>query len=120
MWVCLSNAFLSIVQPSKLDADPEQFLLVRARRPGDIERVRRFARANGLHVVRAHQGRRIVELGGTVAAMSRAFGVDLADPVAVHDRLAPQNRIFELVRVEEFGEREGLATEPLRALVIRQ
>lgn len=39
MWICLSNAFLSIVQPSKLDADPETTLLVRARRPGDIESI---------------------------------------------------------------------------------
>lgn len=39
MWVCLNNAFLSIIQPSK--ADPlanGNFLLVRARRAGDIER----------------------------------------------------------------------------------
>lgn len=39
MWVCLNNAFLSIVQPP---AKPGM-LLVRARRKGDIERV--FANA---------------------------------------------------------------------------
>lgn len=35
MWVCLNDAFLSIVHK---DCKPDQ-LLVRARRPGDIERV---------------------------------------------------------------------------------
>lgn len=35
MWVCLNNAFLSIVHK---DCAPDE-LLVRARRPGDIERV---------------------------------------------------------------------------------
>jgi len=37
MWICLNNAFLSIVSPEDLrDVDN---LLVRARRPGDIERI---------------------------------------------------------------------------------
>lgn len=37
MWICLNNAFLSIVTPGN---DPESpVLLVRARRQGDIERV---------------------------------------------------------------------------------
>ena len=35
MWICLSDAFLSIVEPPKKDGT----LLVRARRQGDIERV---------------------------------------------------------------------------------
>ena len=35
MWLCLNNAFLSIV---KKDC-PKDSLLVRARRPGDIEKV---------------------------------------------------------------------------------
>ena len=35
MWICLNNAFLSIVDK---DCKPDE-LLVRARRPGDIERV---------------------------------------------------------------------------------
>jgi hypothetical protein len=39
MWVCLNNAFFSIVAPAAKDADPETHLMVRARRPGDIERV---------------------------------------------------------------------------------
>jgi hypothetical protein len=39
MWVCLNNAFFSIVKPSALDANPDTHLMVRARRPGDIERV---------------------------------------------------------------------------------
>lgn len=35
MWICFSDAFLSIVEPPKKDGT----LLVRARRQGDIERV---------------------------------------------------------------------------------
>lgn len=35
MWICLNNAFLSIVHK---ECGPDE-LLVRARRPGDIERV---------------------------------------------------------------------------------
>ena len=44
----------------------------------DIEQVRLFARNNGLHVVRVYRSRRIVELGGTIQAMSAAFGMNLA------------------------------------------
>ena len=41
MWVCLSNAFLSIVEPSAADKafHGANVLLVRARRKGDIESV---------------------------------------------------------------------------------
>ena len=46
--------------------------------PGDIQRVRRFARNNNLHVVNVYPARRTVELSGTIAQMSAAFGVDLA------------------------------------------
>lgn len=35
MWICLNNAFLSIVEQQQ----PDENLLVRARRKGDIERV---------------------------------------------------------------------------------
>ncbi len=35
MWICLNDAFFSIVRTS---GTPEAHLLVRARRPGDIER----------------------------------------------------------------------------------
>lgn len=68
----------------------------------DIEQVRRFARNNRLDVVRVLPAQRIVHLGGTVAAMSAAFGVDLilyrsprriirgrSGPVHVPDWLAP-------------------------------
>ena len=42
MWICLNDAFLSIIQPKPGDAaaagvDPKTHLLVRARRRGDIE-----------------------------------------------------------------------------------
>lgn len=38
MWICLNSAFLSIVTPKSADPNSEM-LLVRARRPGDIEGV---------------------------------------------------------------------------------
>lgn len=39
MWLCLNNAFLSIVQPKPGDRAPGGTLLVRARRADDIERI---------------------------------------------------------------------------------
>ena len=36
MWICLSDAFFSVVEPDSVGGD---VLLVRARRKGDIERV---------------------------------------------------------------------------------
>ncbi len=35
MWICMNDAFFSVVRTSSL---PEAHLLVRSRRPGDIER----------------------------------------------------------------------------------
>lgn len=46
--------------------------------PADIARVEAFARANGLSVVETSVARRSVVLAGTVAAVSAAFGVSLA------------------------------------------
>ena len=56
-------------------------------RPMDVMRIRRFARNNKLHVVHVHYGRRTLVLGGTVANMSAAFGVELG-------LYMNQNRIF--------------------------
>lgn len=39
MWICLNNAFLSIVEPSGQDLNTGDYLLVRARRLGDIQSV---------------------------------------------------------------------------------
>lgn len=39
MWLCLNSAFLSIVEPTRTAKGSASQLLVRARRPGDIERV---------------------------------------------------------------------------------
>jgi len=46
--------------------------------PADIARVEAFARANGLSVVETSAARHSVVLSGTVAAVSAAFGVKLA------------------------------------------
>lgn len=45
--------------------------------PKDIAQVRKFARANGLSVVRESASRRSVMLSGTVADLNKAFGVNL-------------------------------------------
>jgi len=46
--------------------------------PDDIAQVEAFAGANGLRVVEVSSARRSVVLSGTVAALSAAFGVELA------------------------------------------
>jgi hypothetical protein len=67
MWLCLNDAFLSIV---KKDC-PEDSLLVRARRPGDIEKV--FGRRT--KVTRATDAdylyRAVIERADVVEAMER-------------------------------------------------
>jgi kumamolisin len=55
----------------------EEFAQQHGARPADIAAVRRFATSHDLSVVSVHPERRTVELSGTVAAMSSAFGVDL-------------------------------------------
>jgi kumamolisin len=55
----------------------EEFAQQYGARPADIAAVRRFAANHHLNVVSVHPERRTVELSGTVAAMSDAFGVDL-------------------------------------------
>ncbi|MGA8332036.1 MAG: protease pro-enzyme activation domain-containing protein, partial [Mycobacterium sp.] len=55
----------------------EEFAEQYGARPADIAAVRRFAATHDLSVVSVHPERRTVELSGTVAAMSSAFGVDL-------------------------------------------
>src|SRR5260221_4667996 len=45
--------------------------------PGDIEAVKKFANSQGLAVVQESAARRTVVLGGNVADLNRAFGVDL-------------------------------------------
>lgn len=47
MWICLNNAFLSIVSPA---GTPKDSLLVRARRKGDIERA--FGAKSIAHLVK--------------------------------------------------------------------
>jgi kumamolisin len=49
----------------------------RGASPDDLARIEAFARANGLDVVEVNAARRSVVLAGTVAQMSRAFGVQL-------------------------------------------
>jgi len=46
--------------------------------PRDLEKIRAFARRHGLTIVAEHLARRSVVLSGTAAAMSDAFGVELA------------------------------------------
>jgi kumamolisin len=54
-----------------------QFLARHGASPHDIAQVRRFARNNGLAVLRVHPARRTVMLSGPVSRMARAFGTEL-------------------------------------------
>jgi kumamolisin len=55
----------------------DEFAQQHGARPADIAAVRRFAAGHDLNVVAVYPERRTVELSGTVAAMSSAFGVEL-------------------------------------------
>ncbi len=54
-----------------------QFASRHGARPADIKKIRTFAKQNGLKVVEVSRPRRSVLLGGSIAAFSRAFGVEL-------------------------------------------
>ncbi len=55
----------------------EEFAAMHGAASGDFARVREFAEANGLRVKSENIGARSIVLTGTVAALSRAFEVDL-------------------------------------------
>jgi kumamolisin len=54
-----------------------QFASRHGARPADIKKIRAFATENKLKVVEASRARRSVLLSGSIAAFSRAFGVEL-------------------------------------------
>jgi kumamolisin len=54
-----------------------QFTSRHGARPADITKIRAFAKTHGLKVVAASRPRRSVLLSGSIAAFSRAFGVEL-------------------------------------------
>src|SRR5689334_18013391 len=56
----------------------EEFARVRGADPADVARVEAFAHEHDLDVVEVSLPRRSVVLSGTVAALSAAFGVELA------------------------------------------
>ena len=53
-----------------------QFASRHGARPADIKKIRAFAAQNGLKVVEVSRPRRSVLLSGSIAAFSRAFGVE--------------------------------------------
>jgi kumamolisin len=55
----------------------QEFAAARGAQQADIDNVQEFARQYGLNVVRADAARRMVVLGGTVAAFNKAFQVNL-------------------------------------------
>jgi kumamolisin len=57
--------------------DPQEFAERYGASPADVEAVERFAAEHGLEVVRSSISERTVVLAGTIAAMSKAFGVQL-------------------------------------------
>lgn len=71
-------AQLAAVHPSeRVHLSPQELEREHGAAPEDIERVAEFARAHGLEVVEAQEGRRRVVVRGPVQAMEAAFGVDL-------------------------------------------
>jgi kumamolisin len=54
-----------------------EFAAAHGASPDDVARVAAFAEAHGLHVGAVHEARRTVTLSGSVAALSRAFDVEL-------------------------------------------
>ncbi|HTO49272.1 MAG TPA: S53 family peptidase [Burkholderiales bacterium] len=56
----------------------KEFASLHGAHPDDLEKIRSFADEHGLEVVKAYPGQRRVVLAGTVAAFSKAFGVELA------------------------------------------
>ena len=56
----------------------EQFAAAYGADPGDLEKVEEFAHEQGLDVIEVNAAQRRVVLSGTVAALSTAFGVSLA------------------------------------------
>jgi len=66
------------IQKGERKRMPEaEFAARHGAHPDDIAKIEQFAERAGLKVLSTHAARRIVELSGTVAAMSQAFGVTL-------------------------------------------
>ena len=55
----------------------EEYARLHGAEPVDLDKVKRFASRHGLSVTDSSVGRRTVHLLGTVAAVEKAFGVDL-------------------------------------------
>lgn len=72
MWICLNNAFFSIVEPGKGPTQSSELLLVRARRPGDIERVFPSHKAETI-ARRDYQFRAHIPRDEVAAAMANAI-----------------------------------------------
>ena len=56
----------------------KEFASLHGAHPDDLEKIRSFAGEHGLEVTKVYPGQRRVVLAGTVAAFSKAFGVELA------------------------------------------
>jgi kumamolisin len=74
----------------------------------DAAKVTEFARSHGLEVTGTHAGRRTVYLSGTVAQVSKAFGVSLG----VYERVVEPGRRDEPGRPETYRGREGFIHVP--------
>lgn len=111
MWVCLNDAFLSIVQK---DCAPDE-LLVRARRRGDIKKI--FPEAK---VVRTPKGdyhfRAVVKRNAAIEAMAgevRRINYDnFKDSV---DTTTPGGRKLHDAYLRVWATMEGLQPRPKRA-----
>jgi len=72
------HAFLAVPPAQRQRMSSEEFARLYGASPQDVDEVRNFATAQGLTVVESNTARRTVVVRGTVAQMSKAFGVDLA------------------------------------------
>lgn len=88
MWLNLNNAFLSIVEPHRAARGNSPTLLVRARRPGDIERVFPNAKVEVIdrrdYMFRAVIDRKLVAEALAAQVMGINYG-NFKNSVADHD-----------------------------------
>lgn len=95
MWICMNNAYLSIVDPAKAPGSaPKGTLLVRARMPGHIEAVFPLAKVRKTpdrdYLYRAYIPRRLVSMTIAEAIWDIGYGnfKDSVEDRAMHDAYA--------------------------------
>ena len=88
----LANRLGETALAERSHVDAAQFAERFGADPADLERVEQFARASGLEVVEVKPAERRVQVRGSVAAVSAAFGVTLDDYVDANGAHAYRGR----------------------------